>query len=147
MPRLQRFKGWRAGIWRDCRSACPASGRYGVMTLPDEQGGMEISRPPSWPLQRPNSSRLRPHRHRQLHDRDGIELRRDILRIADVPVIFLSVYGQDETVDRAFDIVAGDYMVKPFSPTELTIRLRAALRRRLEPFAGCPRHPAKWRRA
>ena len=42
-------------------------------------------------------------------------------------MIFLSVYGQDETVARAFDMGATDYVVKPFSPTELAARIRAAL--------------------
>ena len=69
---------------------------------------------------------------------DGIELMNDILRIADVPVIFLSVYGQEDTVARAFDMGAADYLVKPFSPTELAARIRAALRKQLEPFPGEP---------
>ena len=73
-----------------------------------------------------------------LPDKDGIELMNDILRIADVPVIFLSVYGQDETVARAFDMGAADYVVKPFSPTELAARIRAALRKRLESFSREP---------
>ena len=73
-----------------------------------------------------------------LPDRDGVDLMNDILRIADLPVIFLSVYGQDDAVARALDMGAADYLVKPFSPTELTARIRAALRRRLEPFAGEP---------
>ena len=73
-----------------------------------------------------------------LPDRDGIELMNDVRRIADVPVIFLSVYGQDDAVVRALDMGAADYLVKPFSPTELTARIRAVLRRRLEPFAGEP---------
>ena len=60
----------------------------------------------------------------------------DVRRIADVPVIFLSVYGQDETVARALDMGAADYLVKPFSQTELAARIRAALRKRLEPFPG-----------
>ena len=47
----------------------------------------------------------------------------------DVPVIMLSAYGQDELVARAFDSGAADYVVKPFSPTELAARIRAALRR------------------
>ena len=71
-----------------------------------------------------------------LPDRDGIEVMNDIRRTADVPVIFLSVYGQDETVARALDMGAADYIVKPFSPTELAARIRAALRQRLEPFVG-----------
>ncbi len=61
---------------------------------------------------------------------DGIELMKDILSVADVPVIFLSAYGREELVARAFDMGATDYVVKPFSPTELSARIRAALRRR-----------------
>ena len=60
---------------------------------------------------------------------DGIELMGQVREIADVPVIFLSVYGQDEVIARAFDEGASDYVVKPFSPTELAARIRAALRR------------------
>ena len=60
---------------------------------------------------------------------DGIELLQDILGIADVPVIFLSAYGKDHVIARAFDAGATDYIVKPFSPTELVARVRAALRR------------------
>ena len=72
---------------------------------------------------------------------DGIQLMHDILRIDDLPVIFLSVYGQDDTVARAFDMGAADYVVKPFSPTELNARIRAALRKRLEPSLGEPSGP------
>ena len=63
-------------------------------------------------------------------DTDGIELMQDILDIAEVPVIFLTAYGRDQNIERAFDLGAADYMVKPFSPTELTARIRAALRKR-----------------
>ena len=72
---------------------------------------------------------------------DGIDLMNDIRKQADVPVIFLSVYGQDETIARAFDMGAVDYLVKPFSPTELAARIRAALRKRLDPFQGEPSGP------
>ncbi len=61
---------------------------------------------------------------------DGIELMRDILGAGDVPVIFLSAYGRDELIARAFDMGAVDYVVKPFSPAELSARIRAALRKR-----------------
>ena len=61
---------------------------------------------------------------------DGIELMKNILDVADVPVIFLSAYGREELIARAFDMGATDYVVKPFSPTELSARIRAALRRR-----------------
>ena len=64
---------------------------------------------------------------------DGIELMQGIPRLADLPVIFISAYGRDETIARALELGAADYIVKPFSPTELTARVRAALRRRTEP--------------
>ena len=64
---------------------------------------------------------------------DGIELIQRIPQLADLPVIFISGYGRDETIARALELGAADYIVKPFSPTELTARVRAALRRRAEP--------------
>ena len=60
---------------------------------------------------------------------DGIDLMKDILGAGDVPVIFLSAYGRDDLIARAFDMGAVDYVVKPFSPTELAARIRAALRK------------------
>ena len=72
---------------------------------------------------------------------DGIELMGSILDIAEVPVIFLSAYGRDEIIARAFEAGATDYMVKPFSPTELVARVRGALRRRLAASAGEPSEP------
>ena len=64
---------------------------------------------------------------------DGIDLMRNIPELSDLPVIFISGYGRDETVARALDAGATDYIVKPFSPTELVARVRAALRRYEEP--------------
>ena len=61
---------------------------------------------------------------------DGIELMQTIPELADLPVIFISGYGRDETIARALEAGADDYIVKPFSPTELTARIRAVLRRR-----------------
>ena len=65
-----------------------------------------------------------------LPEKDGIELMKEILEITDVPIIFLSAYGRDDLIARAFDMGAVDYVVKPFSPTELTARIGAALRKR-----------------
>ena len=64
---------------------------------------------------------------------DGIELMERVPELADLPVIFISGYGRDETVARALEAGAADYIVKPFSPAELTARVRAALHRRAEP--------------
>ena len=64
---------------------------------------------------------------------DGIEMMKSIPELADLPVIFISGYGRDETIARALEAGAVDYIVKPFSPTELTARIRAALRRHSAP--------------
>ena len=64
---------------------------------------------------------------------DGIDLMRSVPELAELPVIFISGYGNDETVASALELGAADYIVKPFSPTELVARIRAALRRRDRP--------------
>ena len=51
---------------------------------------------------------------------DGIGLMERTPALADLPVIFISGYRRDETIARALDSGAADYIVKPFSPTELT---------------------------
>ena len=67
---------------------------------------------------------------------DGIALLQNIPELAELPVLFISGYGRDETIARALEAGAADYIVKPFSPTELVARVGAALRRiaRPEPF-------------
>ena len=66
----------------------------------------------------------------------GIELMEEVEELSDLPVIFISGYGRDETIARAFEAGAADYIVKPFSATELTARVAAALRARAgaQPF-------------
>ena len=68
-----------------------------------------------------------------LPGRDGIELMQEVPELSDLPVIFISGYGRDETIAAALETGAADYIVKPFSPTELVARVRAALRRREAP--------------
>ena len=72
---------------------------------------------------------------------DGIVLMRSIREMADVPVIFISAYGQDQVIARAFEMGAADYVVKPFSPTELVARIQAALRRQTVPVVAAPGEP------
>ena len=73
---------------------------------------------------------------------DGIELMQQVPELADLPVIFISAYRRDETIARALELGAADYLVKPFSPTELVARVRAALSRRVEsePFESGELH-------
>ena len=72
---------------------------------------------------------------------DGMALMKEIREVSDVPVIFLSVNGQEEVVARAFDMGAADYVVKPFSPMELVARIRAVLRKRAAPELAEPSEP------
>ncbi|HBN85684.1 MAG TPA: DNA-binding response regulator [Clostridiales bacterium] len=60
---------------------------------------------------------------------DGLEILRLIRNISNIPVIMLSAKG--ETVDKVvgFRLGADDYMVKPFDPKELAVRVKAVLRR------------------
>ena len=76
-----------------------------------------------------------------LPDSDGIDLMKDILRMADVPIIFVSAYGKDQVIAQAFEQGADDYIVKPFSPTELVARVRAALRRQADSYRVEPLEP------
>ena len=72
---------------------------------------------------------------------DGVEVMTNVIRNTDVPVIFLSAYGHEEAIARAIDAGADDYVVKPFSPTELAARIRAALRKRKERGRSVPEDP------
>ena len=64
---------------------------------------------------------------------DGFELMERVGTVSDAPVIFLSENSSDLKMDRAFELGAVDYVVKPFTQTELVARVRSALRRRLAP--------------
>ena len=59
----------------------------------------------------------------------GFELLESLREISEVPVIFLSGSSGDETIARGLELGASDYIVKPFSPTELIARIETALRK------------------
>jgi two-component system, OmpR family, KDP operon response regulator KdpE len=64
-----------------------------------------------------------------LPDVDGVDITRMLREWTHIPVIILSVRGQEETKIAALDAGADDYLTKPFGMGELLARLRAALRR------------------
>ena len=64
---------------------------------------------------------------------DGIELMRTLPGLSDLPVILVSAYGGGDTIARALEAGAADYIVKPFSAAELAARVALALRRRTAP--------------
>ncbi|HKP09159.1 MAG TPA: response regulator transcription factor [Gaiella sp.] len=65
----------------------------------------------------------------QLPDADGLDICRAIRTSSSLPVVMLT--ARDEEVDRVtgLELGADDYVTKPFSPRELTARVRAVLRR------------------
>lgn len=65
----------------------------------------------------------------QMPRMDGITLCREIRTRSEVPIIVLSVKGDDPTKVKALDLGADDYVTKPFSMNELLARVRANLRR------------------
>ena len=60
---------------------------------------------------------------------DGIEVMQYVLATAGVPVLLLSARGQEEIIARALDTGAADYVVRPFSSAELSVRIAVALMR------------------
>lgn len=60
---------------------------------------------------------------------DGITVTLRIRQFSDVPIILLTAMGEEQDRVRGLNIGADDYVVKPFSATELVARVRAVLRR------------------
>ena len=65
----------------------------------------------------------------QMPEMGGIEFCREIRKISPLPIIVLSVKGEERTKVEALDAGADDYVTKPFGIDELLARVRAALRR------------------
>jgi two-component system KDP operon response regulator KdpE len=64
---------------------------------------------------------------------DGLQLCRHIRTESRIPIIVLSVKGEEKIKVEALDAGADDYITKPFSVNELLARVRAALRRATTP--------------
>jgi two-component system KDP operon response regulator KdpE len=60
---------------------------------------------------------------------DGLELCRNLRAVSQLPIIVLSVRGEERMKVQALDAGADDYVTKPFGMDELLARIRAALRR------------------
>ncbi len=64
-----------------------------------------------------------------LPDTDGFKVLKEIRKFSDVPVIILTVRGDEIDKVRGLELGADDYMVKPFGHMELLARVKAVLRR------------------
>src|SRR5689334_12189337 len=73
---------------------------------------------------------------------DGLEVCRRLRARAPVPVIMLTARGEEDDRITGFEVGADDYVSKPFSPRELTARVKAVLRRASAPsIPGVPSEP------
>src|SRR5262245_14612131 len=66
---------------------------------------------------------------------DGLEICRRVRALAPVPVIMLTAKGDEADRVAGLELGADDYVAKPFSPRELTARVKAVLRRAVGPLA------------
>jgi len=65
-----------------------------------------------------------------LPDMDGYDVLLRIRKISDLPVIMVSVRGEEQIKVKCLENGADDYITKPFSALELTARLSAVLRQK-----------------
>jgi len=112
-----------AQITRVLRTSLSSHG-YVVRTAGDGDEAIEVMR--GWPpdlvitdLSMPNMG--------------GLELCRRVRAKSQVPIIVLSVRGEEKVKVEALDAGADDYVTKPFSINELLARVRAGLRRAATP--------------
>ena len=63
-----------------------------------------------------------------LPDMDGMEIIKKVREWSEMPIIVVSARDQDKEKAAALDAGADDYLTKPFSATELSARIRVALR-------------------
>ncbi len=113
-----------AQITRVLKTTLSAQG-YAIRTASDGEQALQEMK--SWPpdlvitdLRMPNKG--------------GLELCRSIRAESRIPIIVLSVRGEEAIKVEALDAGADDYVTKPFSISELLARVRAALRRASAPL-------------
>ncbi|MBL4874279.1 MAG: response regulator [Rhodobacteraceae bacterium] len=73
-----------------------------------------------------------------LPGKDGLSICRDLRKTSNIPIVMLTVMGEENDRIRGFDGGADDYIAKPFNPHELLARIKAVLRRThmVPPVAG-----------
>jgi PAS domain S-box-containing protein len=73
-----------------------------------------------------------------LPDIDGLDVLKSIRLFSSVPIVVLTVRGEERDVIRGLDYGANDYIVKPFRKSELLSRLKAQLRKQTHPDEEAP---------
>jgi len=68
-----------------------------------------------------------------LPDMDGLDVLREIRKYSNVPLIVLTVRGEEMDKVKGLELGADDYVVKPFAPAEFLSRVKAVVRRSQTP--------------
>ncbi|HLR08160.1 MAG TPA: response regulator transcription factor [Bacillota bacterium] len=74
---------------------------------------------------------------------DGIDVCKELRKVKDTPVIMLTAKGEEANRVQGFEVGADDYIVKPFSPREVVLRVKAVLRRAATPGMSGDTTPPK----
>jgi two-component system, OmpR family, KDP operon response regulator KdpE len=106
-------------ITRVLRTTLSSQG-YDIRTANDGETALEIVK--DWPPDLVVTDLAMP-------GMDGLELCRRLRTTTQIPIIVLSVRGEERTKVKALDAGADDYVTKPFGMEELLARVRATLRR------------------
>ena len=106
-------------ITRVLRTSLSAQG-YDIRVANDGETALEICK--DWSPDLVITDLMMPHM-------DGLELCRRLRTKSQVPIIVLSVKGEERAKVQALDVGADDYVTKPFGVDELLARMRAAVRR------------------
>ncbi|HEY6072707.1 MAG TPA: response regulator transcription factor, partial [Anaerolineales bacterium] len=73
--------------------------------------------------------------------KDGFDLCRHIRAGSEVPILLLTVRGEEQDIVHGLEVGADDYILKPFSPRQLLARVQAVMRR--AKTAGASHPPAR----
>jgi len=79
-----------------------------------------------------------------LPDGSGFNLAKQIRKKSKIPFLFLTAKDQESDRITGFELGADDYVVKPFSPRELVLRVEAILKRTATTLAGSNNIISKW---
>jgi DNA-binding response OmpR family regulator len=80
-----------------------------------------------------------------LPDSDGMEICREIRRLSDVPIIFVTCRRDADDIRDGLSLGADDYVTKPFDPAELVARVQGHLRKRGVFKSLEPQETSVWR--
>ena len=70
---------------------------------------------------------------------DGFSACREIRKISSIPIIMLSARGEEYDRINGFELGIDDYVVKPFSPKELMLRVEAVMKRVRKSYSDAPK--------